>query len=144
MIRYTLKCSNKHQFDSWFADSSAFDKLVALDQVACAVCGSTNVEKSLMAPRVSTAVSVSEPTLDVPTLSAPSHPLETEIKALRKKIEAEADYVGTSFVTEARAMHDGEADHRPIWGEAKIDDAKALVEDGVPVAPLPFGPRKTN
>ena len=141
MIRYTLKCDQDHRFESWFADSAAYDKLVGLNAVACPTCGSTAVEKTLMAPKVSTPAP-SEPT--VPSLSAPSHPLEKELKALREKIEKEADYVGSNFATEARAMHDGEQDHRPIWGEAKPEEAKALAEDGVAIAPLPFNPRKTN
>ncbi|MBB5514283.1 hypothetical protein FHS89_000281 [Rubricella aquisinus] len=140
MIRYALKCKDGHQFDSWFQDSATFDRLQSAGHVACAVCGVSSVEKAIMAPRVRTKEQD-----NAPALSAPAHPAEQALRALRTKVEAEADYVGDTFATEARRIHDGEAQDRPIWGEAKLADAKSLAEDGIPVVPLPFAPtRKTN
>lgn len=157
MIKYTLKCTNDHRFDSWFQSAAAFDKLKAAGMVACAVCGDTNVEKAMMAPRVrparSAAAKPQETTPDpapeaVSTpglLSQPASPAEQALKELRDHVEANSDYVGKDFASEARAMHDGDAPERPIYGEAKVEEAKALIEDGVPVAPLPFNiGRKTN
>lgn len=139
MIRYALKCSDGHQFESWFQDSVTFDRLKDLGHVACAVCGGNSVEKAIMAPRVRTADQ------DVAPLTAPASPAEQAMRDLRDKVESEADYVGTTFAAEARRMHDGDTDARPIWGEAKLADAKALVDDGIPVLPLPFNPtRKIN
>jgi hypothetical protein len=140
MIRYALKCKEGHQFESWFQDSVTFDRLQAAGHVACAVCGDSAVEKAIMAPRVRTKES------DTPApLSTPAHPAEQALRALREKVEAEADYVGETFATEARRIHDGEAQDRPIWGEANLADAKSLADDGIPVVPLPFAPtRKTN
>ncbi|WP_435311613.1 DUF1178 family protein [Primorskyibacter sedentarius] len=144
MIQYTLRCAEDHRFDSWFQSASAFDKLKASSMIACAVCGTTEVEKAIMAPRVSQSRGPDAP--DTPTpLSQPATPAEQVLAELRKHVEKNATYVGRDFVSEARAMHDGEAPTRSIWGEAKGEDAKKLIEDGIQVAPLPFMPtRKTN
>ncbi len=142
MIQYSLKCAEGHQFDSWFQSASAYDKLMAAGHVACAVCGSSQVEKALMAPRVNTAEA--KPAKPEP-LTAPAHPAEQALARLRAHVEANSDYVGGNFVREARAMHLGEVPERPIWGEARSDEAKKLLDDGIPVAPLPFTPsRKSN
>jgi hypothetical protein len=145
MIRYALNCSEGHDFESWFQSAEAFDKLHRAGMVSCAVCGGTEVRKSLMAPRIgakSSAEPAPEP--DRP-LSAPAHPAEQALAELKKKVEENSEYVGGDFVREARRMHEGEAPERAIYGEARLDEAKKLVEDGVPVAPLPFTPgRKTN
>lgn len=146
MIQYSLKCAEGHQFESWFQSAGAFDKLQSAGHVACAVCGSDNVEKALMAPRVSQG-DAPEPRPGKPktALSDTKHPAEQALAALRAHIESHSDYVGKRFAQEARAMHTGDAPERPIWGEARGDEAKALIEDGIPVAPLPFTPtRKSN
>jgi hypothetical protein len=154
MIRYTLSCDKGHTFESWFASAAACDGLIEAGRVACLECGSTVVEKALMTPSVNhgTAAPAAEPkpAADTPNkkpgpLSAPQTPLEQALAALRKEIEAKSDYVGLNFAAEARAIHAGEAPERSIFGEARPDEARALIEDGVPVAPLPFLPaRKTN
>lgn len=146
MIQFSLKCSNDHRFDSWFQSSAAYDKLERAGMVTCAVCGVASVSKAVMAPRVRTArdaapapVPASAPT------TAPAHPAEPALAALKKHIEANSDYVGQDFAREARAIHDGTAPERAIYGEARPEDARRLIEDGVPIAPLPFVPRrKTN
>ena len=148
MIQYSLKCDNDHSFDSWFQSASAFEKLQTAGMVTCAVCGSTSVKKSIMAPRVSTSRNKSAATPEVPpvpSLTEPSSPAEKAIAEMRKQVEANSTYVGREFAAEARAMHEGEAPERQIHGEAKPDEAKKLVEDGVAVVPLPFMTnRKTN
>lgn len=143
MIQYALKCAEGHSFDSWFQSGSAYDKLQSAGHVACVVCGSTTVEKALMAPRVSHG------DLDAPRArpltEASRHPAEQALAALKEHVEKNSDYVGGNFAQEARKMHLGEAPERSIWGEAKVEEAKALVEDGIPIAPLPFTPtRKSN
>ena len=138
MIRYTLKCDQGHETESWFADSDAFDTLKAAGHVTCAVCGSKNVEKSLMAPRVRSSKKEK-------ALQAAQSEAEAKMAEMRRHVEENSEYVGMSFAQEARAMHDGDSPERAIYGEAKLDEAKKLIEDGVPVAPLPFTPkRKTN
>ncbi len=143
MIRYTLRCTAGHDFESWFASASAFDELRAAGRLTCLECGTTEVEKAPMAPAV--GQTRAEPTPAPPKLSEPAGDTEAKLAALRREVEANSDYVGLSFAKEARAIHDGEAPERSIYGEARPDEAKKLIEDGVPVAPLPFVPkRKAN
>lgn len=155
MIQYALKCADGHTFDSWFQSAAAFDKLVAAGMVSCVVCGGAKVEKAIMTPRVRTAreavVVPDMPDIQPPEvpkpgpLSQPASPAEQAMADLRKKVEENADYVGGDFATEARAMHVGDAPVRSIYGEAGVEEARLLIEDGVPVAQLPFMPgRKTN
>lgn len=144
MIQYTLKCANDHRFDSWFQSGSAFDKLHLAGMVTCSICGSDDVSKAMMAPRVSTADAPQTPPAK-PKLSEPASPAEQALSDLRKYVEKNSDYVGKDFATEARAIHSGDAPQRPIWGETRGDEAKKLIEDGAPIAPLPFTPtRKSN
>lgn len=148
MIQYALKCAEGHGFDSWFQSAQAYDKLAAAGMVVCAVCGSDSVEKAIMTPRVKPArkAAVSpQPEGQPGPLSQPASAAEQALTDLRRKIEESSDYVGMNFAAEARAIHDGDAPERPIYGEARVDEARALIKDGVPVAPLPFLPnRKTN
>lgn len=150
MIRYALKCDRDHMFESWFQNAAAYDGLRAAGHVTCPECGSTKVEKSLMAPKVRPARSAAaapapaNPATPTP-LAAPNSEIEAEIARLRAKVEAESEYVGGAFAREARAMHLGDVPERSIYGEANLADAKELLEDGVPVMPLPFTPtRKSN
>jgi hypothetical protein len=138
MIRFNLTCDNNHRFDSWFANGAAFDSLKGAGQLECPVCNSRRVDKALMAPAVATQ-DVAPAT--APAAKTPETLLAERLAALRKHVEETSDYVGVEFVTEARAIHEGLAPERPIWGEAKPDEARKLIEDGVPVAPLPFAPR---
>ncbi|WP_424985989.1 DUF1178 family protein [Microbulbifer sp. S227A] len=141
MIQYALKCAEGHSFDSWFQSASAFDKLMRAGMISCAVCGGTKVEKAIMAPNVRGSRKSDERR----ALSTPASPAEQALAELRKKVEENSDYVGMNFAAEARAMHEGSAPERSIYGEARADEARKLLEDGVPVAPLPFTPnRKTN
>lgn len=140
MIRYALSCKEGHAFESWFKSASAFDGLAAAGHVACPVCGTAEVTKSLMAPAVANAAKPA-----APTLTEPANPIEEAMRALRRQVEENSEYVGVNFVTEARRIHDGDAPERAIYGVARPEEAKRLIEDGVPVAPLPFFPaRKTN
>ena len=134
MIRYDLRCQNGHHFDGWFRSSEGFDSLRKAGQVACTHCGSTAVEKALMAP----GIAVSEKAGD---LHSPRDAQEAALEKLRRQIEANSDYVGMSFAAEARAMHEGSIPERAIHGEARLEDARRLIEDGIPVAPLPFRSR---
>lgn len=135
MIRFSLKCDAGHRFDSWFQSAEAFDRLSASGMLACAICGSAAVEKALMAPQV-------QNTRPDPALAP--HPAEQALAELRRRIEETADYVGPRFASEARDMHDGVVPERAIYGEARPDEARRLIEDGIPVAPLPFTPRRRS
>ena len=143
MIQYSLKCENDHSFDSWFASADAYDKLADNGMVSCAVCGSTKVSKAIMAPRVRTTKGKEAPV--APTLPTEKSAAEQAMAEMRAQVEQNSEYVGTNFATEARSMHLGDAPERAIYGEAKPEEAKSLIEDGIPVAPLPFMPtRKSN
>lgn len=141
MIRFSLACSNGHQFESWFSSGDSFETLSAAGHVACPDCGDTAITKSLMTPGVATSRKAEAAREEEGALTRPRNEKEAALAALRDKIEAESDYVGLNFAAEARAMHEGSTPSRSIYGEARIDDAKSLIEDGVPVAPLPFTPR---
>ena len=138
LIRYTLSCDKDHRFESWFQSSNAFDALALGGHLACAICGSAAVTRAIMSPSVPSkgnAVDLKMPTSDS----------EKALIKMRKNVEDSSDYVGPSFADEARKMHDGDAPERAIWGEANFADAKKLIDDGIPVVPLPFMPkRKTN
>ena len=137
MIQYTLKCDEGHTFDSWFQSSSAFEKLNPNNMVVCSICGCSKIEKAVMAPRVNKNTKI--------TVKKKKHPAEQAIAEIKKHVEENSHYVGKNFAKEARAMHLGDLPERPIYGEAKADEAKSLIDDGIPVTPLPFTPnRKTN
>lgn len=138
MIRYKLNCNAGHQFESWFQSADAFDKLKSSKMISCPECGSQKVEKALMTPDLQASHKTKKRPLSQPAVSDK----ERALSELRRKVEEGSDYVGMNFASEARAIHDGDAPERSIWGEARIDDAKELIEDGIPVAPLPFGPKK--
>lgn len=154
MIRYTLVCDRRHEFESWFADSAAYDKQAKRGLVSCPVCGSAKVEKAIMAPRLAgtkkaraseqpepAAANVPAP---VAMISPEEHAFRSKLKELREHITKNADYVGSKFPEEARKMHYGEIEHRSIYGEATPDDAKALHEEGIEFHPLPILPDERN
>ena len=136
MIKYTLNCNNGHQFDSWFSDSASFEKLKEKGHLECAICSSKKVTKSLMAPVVKPKKKE--------TLLSKQSALEKEIKALKQKIMATATDVGENFSAEARAMHYGEKEEKPIVGKTTADEAKELAEEGIPFIPLPWSDDKVN
>ena len=140
MIRYTLKCAKDHSFESWFKDSEAFDTLSKARQISCSVCGSTKVEKTIMAP----SVSGSSGDEDAAPLSTPQNPAEAALVKMRRHLRENSDYVGKEFADEARRIHVGESEARGIWGEATPDDAKALKDEGIPVAPIPWMSRQDD
>lgn len=143
MIRFALKCDESHRFESWFQSGAAFDTLLARGLVTCPDCGSTSVTKDLMAPKIGNA-KAGDPAPQAMT-NAPDNDLADTIRKIRKHVEETSDYVGSDFAREARAMHEGEVPHRPIYGDVKPNEAKKLIEDGVPALPLPFIPKqKTN
>ncbi len=136
MIRYALRCADGHKFDSWFASGADFARLSDARMLSCAVCGDADVEKDLMAPGVRQAAEA--------PLSAPATPSEQALADLRRRIVAASENVGRDFAAEARRIHDGEAPARPIIGEAHPAEARALIADGVPIAPLPWSSRKAH
>ncbi|NQY13449.1 MAG: DUF1178 family protein [Henriciella sp.] len=129
MIKYALICADcDAEFDAWFASSEAYDDQSKAGQVACLACDGTNVSKAIMAPAVSGTKK-----------SGPPDPQKVFGKLAakaRQHVAENFDYVGDGFATEARAMHYGETEHKPIWGETTKEDREALKEEGVPAEPL--------
>lgn len=141
MIKYRLVCSQDHEFDGWFAGSEAFDAQAAEGEIACPFCAATDVRKALMAPSVVTSKSSQRQV--TPTETAEQ--VQMAMSKVRAHVESNFDYVGDQFADEARRIHYGEADEREIYGEASLDDAKELIDEGVSVAPLPgIDPGKVN
>jgi hypothetical protein len=148
MIRYSLICDKDHEFDSWFAGSNAFDKQVRRGLVDCPVCGSAKVQKALMTPGVPVKSNRKAQAEPVKALHAPADPKVREmmemVRKLREHVETNADYVGDRFAEEARRIHYGEKDPRGIYGEATIEDAVELHDEGIDVLPLPKLPDVAN
>ncbi len=137
MIRYALKCRDGHSFESWFQSGAAYDRLRGAGHVSCPECGDTAVEKAPMAPQLARGE-----TRNAREAQAGTDARAERLARLRRHIEASSDYVGEGFASEARRIHAGEAEARMIHGEARPAEAKALIEEGVPIAPLPFAPRR--
>jgi hypothetical protein len=146
MIRYRLSCPADHAFESWFRDSSAFDEQSALGSVTCPTCGSSRVGKTVMAPAI------------VGGQACPPQPAKTEValidgkdaeirgllRRLRDTLHAEGHDVGPRFAVEARRIHEGEAPARQIYGEASIEEARGLIDEGIMVLPVPTFPDELN
>ena len=134
MIRYQLVCKKEHSFEGWFRDSAAYDQQAKKKLVTCPTCGTTKVEKAPMAPAVSKKS-------ELAVAAQKAKAMKEFVLNLRKQVEENAEYVGERFPNEARAIHYGDAEERQIYGEATLQDAKDLIEEGIPVAPIPSLPR---
>lgn len=134
MIRYALACDQDHEFEGWFASSESFDAQRGQGQLACPTCGSPEVRKQIMAPALAGTKkrTKTEPNVRQMMMEAMSR--------VRRHVEENFDDVGDTFAVEARAIHEGKAEERGIYGQATPAEVKSLVEDGVPVAPLPPPP----
>ena len=143
MISFTLSCDNEHTFEAWFSNSEAFEKQRKKKIVACPHCGSTKVQKSLMAPNVGVRENRKS---QAPAATAPPQAgeLVEAMRKLRSYVEDNADYVGDKFAEEARKIHYEETDPRGIYGETSLDDAKELVEEGIEIYPMPALPEEKN
>jgi hypothetical protein len=158
MIRYNLRCERGHAFESWFQSSSAYESQEKRKLVNCPACGSAKVERAIMAPQIvsrksrdraapapaaPTATEVAAPA-STPLMMAQERELRVKLRELRDHIVKNADNVGERFPNEARKMHYGDIEHRPIYGEASPDEARSLIDEGVEVSPLPVLPDDRN
>ena len=165
MIKYALACKQGHGFESWFSDSLAYEQQAKRGLVECPHCGSTQVDKALMAPSISTSKRKARNAfIDSAKADAPSPAPEAQsvamqpaallddnqralrdmIRDLHAKIAENTVDVGSGFVEEARKMHDGDIPQRAIRGEATLAQARELWEEGVPVMPVPVLPEDRN
>jgi hypothetical protein len=140
MIRYALACDHDHEFEGWFGSSTDFDDQQSRGLLECPMCGSNQVRKQIMAPAVAgTKRTVRE--------AAPAQMQQMMMEAagrIRAHVEENFDDVGDAFAAEARAIHEGKAEDRGIYGQASAKEVRELMEDGVPVAPLPPEPLKKS
>jgi hypothetical protein len=156
MIRYNLRCERGHAFESWFQSSSAYEQQEKRKLVNCPACGSAKVERAIMAPQIvskkgrdsaapapAAATDATAPA-STPLMMAQERELRAKLRELRDHIVKNADNVGERFPNEARKMHYGDIEHRPIYGEASPDEARSLIEEGVEVSPLPVLPDDRN
>ena len=129
MIKYDLTCRKDHRFEGWFASSSAFDAQAAGGKIACPVCNSKKIAKAPMAPSVATRGEAPMPT--------PAQ-MRAALVKLRRHVEVSAENVGGNFAEEARAIHHGDAEDRPIYGDATAEESEALAEEGIETARIPW------
>jgi hypothetical protein len=160
MIRYSLLCDNAHEFESWFANSGAFDEQSERGLVACPFCDSAHVTKAIMSPRVArTDRALVLPAPEATTSDAPKPPeekrpvalfdekhaaLRNMMRELHGKIMETTVDVGSRFPEEARRIHDGETPEQPIRGQATAEEAKALLDEGIGILPIPTLPDERN
>ncbi|MGL4241680.1 MAG: DUF1178 family protein [Beijerinckiaceae bacterium] len=156
MIKYALQCDQAHAFESWFPDSASYDRQAKRGFVSCPVCGSIKVEKQIMAPRVRNsderrALSKKKaPPADAAApqpmamLSEEAQKMRAAIRDLHEKVKANTEDVGERFADEARKIHYGEVEEKAIRGRANLEEAKALVDEGIGVLPLPPLPDERN
>ena len=141
MINFSLVCENAHEFEGWFRSGDDFEAQAKRALVNCPNCGSHKVEKALMAPAVSTGRKQEKIAL---AMGEAQKQAMTQLKAMAEKIRQNADYVGDKFAEEARKIHFCETDARGIYGEATIEEAKSLAEDGVEFMSVPVFPEDRN
>lgn len=157
MIRYALGCERGHGFESWFRDAAACDEQLAAGIVECPQCGSGRVEKQLMAPSVRTSRDGGrdgdrdrgrDRDGGRQVLAAGEDQrakvLREAVRKLRRYVEQHAENVGERFPEEARRIHYQEAEPRGIYGEATLEEARALIEEGIEAHPLPLLPDEAN
>ena len=141
MIRFSLSCDQAHDFEAWFRGNDDFDTQQKRGLIECPHCGSARVSKALMAPAVSTGRRQEKIAL---AMGEEQRRVVATLKAMAEKVKENADYVGDSFATEARKIHFGETDPRGIYGEATLEEAKSLADDGINFMPIPVFPDDRN
>lgn len=144
MIRFALTCDDGHEFDAWFSSGDSYDEQTEAGVIVCPTCGSAEVRKALMAPAVLRGRSAEPAPQSESPAEADGKQTYAFLKGLREHLQKNADDVGKNFPEEARKIHYGETEERNIYGEASLDEAKALQEEGIPALPLPKLPEEHN
>jgi len=165
MIHYALRCEANHDFDGWFKSSTDFERLERRGLLSCPQCGTSAVERGMMAPHIggkAIAEAITEPPRPASAPSPTARPqtaqpqstppqtmmtgpmpdaMRSLLARLRQAVETHCDYVGDKFADEARRIHEGDAPARGIYGEATADEAESLEAEGISVARIPWVPR---
>ena len=143
MILFELRCAQDHQFEGWFPSGAAYEAQLAKRELSCPLCGDRKIDKAVMAPRIGKAGDPMPPPEPTPATRMALN-AKAALQELRKKIEANCDYVGPGFAEEARRIHYGEAEERGIYGEASDEQAQGLHDEGIAVARVPWVPRNDS
>lgn len=158
MILYRLRCSQGHEFESWFKDSKTYERQEKRALIGCAVCGDAKVARAIMSPRIGKGGAKVEAETEVPAKALPAVPspeqqkmaaiakhmpkeLREALLKVRAEVEKNCEHVGREFAEEARKIHYGESDKRGIYGETSEEEAEALAEEGIEFGRLPWIPR---
>ncbi len=153
MILYDLRCSQGHKFEAWFKDSGSYDKQAKRGDVECPVCSDTSVEKAIMAPRLSSSTRKKGLEHDTPISRGPhreerasevAREILDAVGKVQRHVEENCDYVGDKFADEARAIHHGDSEERGIYGEATKSEVEDLLDEDIPVMPVPGMKRKNS
>jgi hypothetical protein len=156
MIRYALNCKSGHIFEAWFGSSLDYERQRERNLVECPSCGSREISKELMAPAVSTArkrdqgrgqqegLPATMAAAIPASLDAEKREKLRELREMRDRILADSENVGPRFSEEARRIHHGEAEQRGIFGQASLEEAAELIEEGISVLPIPEFPGDRN
>jgi hypothetical protein len=137
MIKYNLKCKNKHEFESWFSDSKEFEKLLKKKLVECAFCKTKSIKKSIMSPRIAQKKKVNFPNKEL-------RQMKKDLLKLRKFVEKNFDYVGDNFPREVRKVYYDKKRNKNIYGIASPKETEELKEEGIDLATIPWVDNKEN
>ena len=137
MIKYNLKCKNKHEFESWFSDSLEFDKLLKKNLIECVFCKTKSVKKSIMSPRISNKNQITFPSREIKKV-------KKDLIKLKKFIEKNFDYVGENFPSEVRKVYYDKKRNKNIYGIATPNEARELKEEGIDLSTIPWVDDKEN
>tara|TARA_B100000902_G_C26782063_1_gene655562 strand:+ start:68 stop:499 length:432 start_codon:yes stop_codon:yes gene_type:complete len=141
MILFDLNCDNGHTFEAWFASSEEYEKQTKKKLINCPLCNSNKIKKALMAPNLK-GTKKSNKNLEQKKAHEESRKINRKIKELKKFVEKNTEDVGKSFTEEAKKIYYGETKPRSIRGETTKEQAKELLEEGIPIAKLPWSSRE--
>ena len=137
MIKYNLKCKNKHEFESWFSDSTEFEKLLKKKMLECVFCNSKSINKSIMSPRIASKKEIYFPNKQMKKI-------KKDLLKLRKYIEKNFDYVGANFPSEVRKVYYDKKKNKNIFGTATSKETRELKEEGINLTTIPWIDNKEN
>ena len=139
MIKYLLKCVNKHEFESWFADSTEYEKLKKKSLISCIYCNSNSIEKSIMAPRVMNSKIMFE---EYSKTKENFQKIKKDLLIIRKFVEKNFEFVGEDFAKEVRSIHYNEKKNKNIYGTTSKKEIEELEEEGIELTSIPWAERE--
>tara|TARA_B100000700_G_scaffold324594_1_gene431142 strand:- start:726 stop:1148 length:423 start_codon:yes stop_codon:yes gene_type:complete len=140
MIKYNLKCKNKHEFESWFSDSKEFEKLRSKNMIECVFCQTKSVTKSIMSPRIVNKVKEKK----INHSSKQIKKMRKDLLKIRKFVEKNFEYVGDNFSREVRNVYYDKKKNKNIYGTATPEETEELKEEGIELTTIPWVEKKDN